>query len=187
MYDFREGNETAFKHFMKQHLNALTFHAYKICRNKEVAEEIVADTFSKLWLRKDNFKSEINIKSFLYITTRNACLDYVQSVKHKQNSLSIELDESLVMQDTDPLTNLIHAEVIKSLVEEINKLPQRQGDVFRMFYLDGLTTDEICSHLNITPNAVFLAKNKAVATIRKVFSDKDIFIYLILLKLLFPK
>ncbi|WP_343531922.1 sigma-70 family RNA polymerase sigma factor [Pedobacter sp.] len=185
MYDFRAGSEIAFKHFMKQHIHALTFHAYKICRSKEVAEEIVADTFSKLWQRKDHFESEINIKSFLYITTRNACFDHIKSAKQQNNKLSVELNEDLILRDTDPLTHLIHAELIKLLVEEINQLPQRQGDVFRMFYLEGLTTDEICIRLNVTPNAVFLAKKKAIAAIRDVFSRKDLFAYILLSKLLF--
>ncbi len=183
MYDFRAGNEIAFRHFMKQHLHTLTFYAYKICRSKEVAEEIVADTFSKLWQRKDNFESEISIKSFLYITTRNACLDYLRSVQQRTSSLSVELVEDLVLRDTDPLTHLIHAELIKSLVNEIERLPQRQGDVFRMYYLEGLNTDEICTRLNVTPNAVFVAKKKATATIRKIFSKKDLLAYLILTQL----
>lgn len=187
MYDFRVGSQIAFRHFMKQHLNALTFHAYRICHNKEVAEEIVADTFSKLWQRKDSFDNEISIKSFLYITTRNACLDYIRSAQQRNNNQSVELDESLILQETDPLTHLIHAELIKLLVNEINKLPQRQADVLRMCYLDGLTTDEICAKLNITPNAVFVAKKKATATIRKVFAKRGLFIYLMLIQLFMAK
>lgn len=187
MYDFRAGSEIAFQHFMKQHLHALTFHAYRICRNKEVAEEIVADTFSKLWQRKESFEQEINIKSFLYITTRNACFDYMGSVQKRTSSQSIELDESLVLRDADPLTHLIHEELIQSLVEEIKKLPERQAEVFTMHHFEGLSTDEICMRLNVTPNAVFVAKKKATATIRKAFSEREVFVQLLLVQLLLSK
>ncbi|SRR5690606_14858450 len=185
MYNFRAGSQIAFRHFMKQHLHALTFHAYRLCRNKEVSEEIVADTFSKLWQRKDNFDNETSIKSFLYITTRNACLDYIRSAQQRTSSQSVELEEDLILQDIDPLTHLIHAELIQSLVNEINRLPQRQGDVFRMTYLDGFTTDEICTRLGITPNAVFVAKKKATAKLRKVFSERELFTCLIIIQLLY--
>lgn len=185
MDDFRAGSEIAFQHFMKRHVHALTFHAYRLCRNKEVAEELVADTFSKLWQRKENFETELNIKSFLYITTRNACFDYNKSVLQRSSSKSIELDESLILTETDPLTHLIHEELIQLLVKEIEKLPERQSEVFRMHYFEGLTTDEICIKLNATPNAVFLAKKKATDTIRKIFAGRDIFTYLILTQLLF--
>ena len=187
MYDFRAGSEIAFQHYMKQHLHALTFHAYRLCRNKEVAEEIVADTFSKLWQRKENFENEINIKSFLYITTRNACFDYMGSVQKRTSSQAVELDEGLVVREADPLTHLIHEELIQSLVREINKLPERQAEVFRMHHLEGFTTDEICTKLNTTPNAVFLAKKKATDSIKKIFADRDLFICLALLQLLFAE
>lgn len=180
MYDFRSGSEIAFEYVMKEHLHALTFHAYKICRDKETAEEIVADTFSKLWQRKENFADETKIKSFLYITTRNACFDYLKSAVQRAKSLAMELDNDLILKETDPLTHLIHAEVIKLVFKEIKNLPERQQDVFKMVYFEGLTTDEICDRLSVTPNAVFVAKKKALATIRKVFAGKDPFTYLIL-------
>ena len=184
MYNFRAGNEIAFQHVMKQHLHALTFHAYKICHNKETAEEIVADTFSKLWQRKENFQNETNIKSFLYISTRNACFDYLKSAMQQAKNRTVELDDDLILRDKDPLTHLIHSEVIKLVFQEINNLPQRQQDVFKMLYLEWLTTEEICKRLDVTPNAVYVAKKKALATIRKVFAGKDPFAYLILTALL---
>lgn len=187
MDSFRAGSEVAFRRFMSQHLQALTFHAYRFCHNKEVAEEIVADSFSKLWQRKDNFENEASIKSFLYITTRNASLDYVRSAQQRASSQSVELEDDLILQETDPLTHMIHAELIQSLINEINKLPQRQGDVFRMIYLEGFTTDEICAQLSITPNAVFVAKKKALTTLRKVFSERELFICLLFTQLLFTE
>ncbi len=187
MHDFRAGSELAFQQYMKRHLHALTFHAYRLCRNKEVAEEIVADTFSKLWQRKENFENELNIKAFIYLTTRNACFDYIGSVQKRMSSQAVELDESVILRETDPLTHLIHEELIQTLVKEINKLPQRQADVFRMHHFEGLTTDEICTKLSITPNAVFVAKKKATDTIRKIFSDRELFTCLVFAKLLFSQ
>lgn len=184
MQDFRAGREPAFNHFMRQHLRALTFHAYQLCRSKEVAEDIVSETFTKLWQAKANFETETNIKAFLYITARNACLDYVRSAQRRRGSQQDELDEGLVNPGTDPLTHLIHAELIQSVVEEIARLPERQGEVFRMTYLEGLNTDEICAQLGITPNAVFLARKKAIAAIRKAFAGRDLYLWLALSGLL---
>lgn len=184
MQRFRAGSEIAFQIVMKQHLRALTFHVYRICRNKEVAEEVVADTFSKLWQRKAGFQTELNIKSFLYITARNASLDYIRSAQRRNSYRSQELDDELLLCESDPLTQLIHSELIASLVEEINKLPPRQRDVFRMFYIEGYSTSEICTHLAITPNAVSVAKKKARGTIRKVFSETELFTCFLLVQLL---
>lgn len=175
MQDFRAGSEIAFHHVMKQHVRPLTYHAFRLCGDKEVAEEIVLDTFVKLWRNRDNFAAETNIKAFLYITTRNACRDYIRSAHYRAAANFTELDHDLIREDTDPLTHLIHAELIQSLVEEIDRLPERQGEVFRLTYIEGLTTEEICARLNITPNAVFLAKKKATEAIRKAFAGRELF------------
>lgn len=186
MHQFRAGSEIAFQHFMKRHLRALTFHAYRICRNQQVAEEIVADAFSKLWQRRSHFETESNIKSFLYISAKNAGLDYVRSAYNRNRSQLVELDEALQLGEQDPLTRMIHSELVRALVEEIDKLPARQSQVFRMAYLEGYSTAEICDALGITANAVFLAKKKAMANIRMVFSEKEIFTALMAAQLLLP-
>ncbi|PPK99362.1 RNA polymerase sigma factor [Parapedobacter indicus] len=184
MQDFRDGRGHAFDRLMKQFVKPLTWHVYRLCRNKEVAEDIVAETFAKLWKTRENFGTEANVKSFLYIAARNASLDYLGSVQRRVAVRQGELDEDLVSRDIDPLTHIIHAELIQALVEETARLPERQGDVFRMTYLEGLTTEEICHLLGITPNAVFLAKKKATAAIRKAFAGRYLHLYLALVSLL---
>lgn len=63
----RSGDQIKFGQFMRKHIPALTFHAYKICGDKEVSEEIVADAFTKLWNLKENFENETKVKAFLFI------------------------------------------------------------------------------------------------------------------------
>jgi len=180
---FRDGSELAFRQVMNQHIHALTFHAYKICRNKEVAEEIVADTFAKLWRLRGDFETESNVRAFLYIATRNGCRDYLRSARRKLDEQTTELDDEVEEDRRDPLTQMIHAELIHSLVTEVAKLPVRQGEVFRMTYFENLTTEEICDRLGITRNAVFLARKKATARLRKIFGDRQLGILFLLLSL----
>lgn len=185
MEGFRAGDEVAFRQIMTEYLHALTFHVYKICKHKEAAEEIVSDTFSKLWERRESFQTETNIKAFLYIAARNATLDYIRSSEYKRSHSqtlidpNFELEEALIMEN-DPLTHLIHAELIQSLIREVDRLPERQKEVFRMLYFEQLDIDEVCTSLNISPNAVYIAKKKALVTLRKVFSDQEWILLLLL-------
>lgn len=185
MQNFQAGDEIVFQHFMKRHLRALTFHAYNICMDQQVAEEIVADAFSKLWERKSAFDSEYKIKSFLYITTRNASLDYMRSARKQHSRKLEELDGALELKEKDPLTHLIHAELIQTLISQVQLLPPRQRSVFQLHYLEGMSTEEICDFLNCSPNAVFVAKKKAMATIRKIFKKHETLISILMLFVFF--
>ena len=80
-------------------------------------------------------------------------------------------------QDTDILTLIIDAELISLVVKELEKLPQQQASIFRLIYLEGLTTLEICDRLSTTSSNVYFAKSKATATLRKVFEHKDYKLY----------
>src|SRR5690606_16352483 len=102
--------------------------------DKEAAEEIVSDSFYKLWQGRENAKSVESIKAFLYISTRNACYDYSGKLKNRVHSEEDAL-ETLVCQNSDILTQIIYTELIQLIAQEVDKLPQQQAAVFRMTYL----------------------------------------------------
>lgn len=162
---------------MGQLAEPLRFFAYSITKNKEVSEEIVSESFCKLWQGRTNAVSEKAVKSYLYLVTRNACYDYVGSAYRN----SVDLDEELLWDSietrSDILTQMIYAELIGQIVAELDKLPKHQADVFRLAYLEGMDTDEICEVLGTTANSIYFARSKALAALRLVFKRKDISLY----------
>jgi RNA polymerase sigma-70 factor (ECF subfamily) len=174
--DFRNGNEIALEALMEQYVKPLTFFAHKMIRNKESAEEIVSDTFIKLWSARHGFETDGKVKAFLYITTHNACLDFIKSPKN-QSSRRADLPESIISPGNDVLTKIIHAELISIINIEIARLPEQYATIFRLSYFKNLTTKEICEQLNVTENAVFTARSKAKKFLLEVLKDKDFLLY----------
>ncbi|WP_257670197.1 RNA polymerase sigma factor [Parapedobacter tibetensis] len=168
------GQESGLMYFMSKFGKSLRFFAYSIVQNKEVAEEIVSDSFYKLWKGRDRVKSVDSMKAFLYITTRNACYDYVGSPKNNLKTEEEEALADLVEPDADILTQMIHVELVDIVVQEVNNLPEQQATIFRMSYLEGLSTQEICERLGTTTNTVYFARSKALTTLKKVFEQKDL-------------
>src|SRR5690606_33124056 len=82
--------------------------------------------------------------------------------------------EELIQENPDPLSQIIYAELVQTLMEQISKLPDRQAEVFKLSYFDHLSTEEICQQLSITPNAVFQARKKALAHLKKSFSTDNL-------------
>jgi len=175
------GNEVGLKYFIAQLGDPLHFFAFKITKNKEVSEEIVSEAFCKLWQGRQKMTSYENIKSFLFLVTRNACYDYIGSAYHKKVSFSHDDWTSIESKDDDMLGQIIYVELIMQVVEELEKLPKQQADVFRMSYLEGMDTKEICDLLGTSASTVYFAKSKAMSTLRMIFKEKDINIYMFLL------
>lgn len=175
------GQESGLRYFMEQHGEALRFYAYKITRDKEIAEEVVSESFFKLWQNRSKIESLDSIRSFLYLVTKNACFDFLKSAHKKK---TIHWDEEILninSAENDVLTHMVYIELIEQITEELKKLPKQQAAVFEMSYLKGMETEEICKALNTTISNVYYAKSKALSKIRMVFEEKDMGLYFVLL------
>jgi len=171
--ELHDGRESGLHYFIHLHGKSLRFFAYSLIRSKEVAEEIVSDVFFKLWNSRERFTGAQKIKAFLYIATRNACYDYLESPKNRIY-YDADITDQLQHPQPDLLAGIIESELVELVYQEINNLPEQQGAVFRMSYLEGMTTDEICDTLGITANAVFLTRSRALAKLRTIFQGKQL-------------
>lgn len=180
----REGQQQGLLYFMQKHLRELTFFAQRIVHRGEVAEEIVQDSFVKVWEARSSFKSPENIKAFLYISTRNACFNHLELAGTRRRTSFDELSEEILQPGNDVLTGMIHAETIALVYQELERLPAQQAKVFRLSYFDGFSTEEICRELGISPNAVFLARSRATQALQKIFKDKNLLYYMVFLYIL---
>ncbi|MFC7522675.1 RNA polymerase sigma factor [Parapedobacter sp. GCM10030251] len=175
--DFLQGDTDAFTQIVKMHNRALRYFSWTMVKDREAAEEIANDSFFKLWQSRGNFDSMAAIRSFLYVVTRNACLNYVQSPRHRQRAGMVEA-EQLLSSDPDVESRLIELELLDAIYREIEKLPQKQRDVFRLVFFEGLTVQEISEKLGITANAVYLNKSLAVKSLQHAFKGYDVMLYL---------
>lgn len=177
---FKKGEERALSTYFERHARQLLLFAYRRVSDESVAEEVVQDAYVKLWTSRQRVESEAHIKSFLYLATRNACIDHLRRVSGRDPLRASELDENIAWGDQDLLAQLIHAETLQLIYGEVKKLPQTQQRVFQLTYLEGVSTDEICEELGMTPNAVFVARSKALNKLQQLFKGKSLLATLML-------
>jgi len=169
---------------IQQNRSSLLFFAYKYIRNETVCEEIVADSFFKLWQHRARITDLGHIQYFLFKTTKNACLNHLE--KEKLSPFINHGLEGIDQQDDRNIQfDMIYAEFIQLLYAELDKLPAQQAQIFRLSYLEGYSTEEICTLLNTTANNVFYAKSKVLSHLRLRFGRKDMLMALLFAPYLF--
>jgi len=173
----RDGDERAFRGIIKKYLHALRYYAWTLVKNRESAEEVTNDAFTKLWQARQKFGSMLEIKRFLYVVVKHACFDYLKSMRAKWGRHTDEADE-LMGNEPDSEAKLIRAELMDAIYREINNLPDKQREVFRLSVLEGLAAEEIGMRLGITLNAVYLNKSLATKSLQKIFKGQSFFLYL---------
>lgn len=171
---FRNGDSIAFRELYNSNFLRLFNFAKKYIECKEDIEDIVSETFIKLWNLRTNFNTSHSIYAFLFNTVKNASIDYLrkQKVEAKRNNdlqyvLSIEADQE---NDFNSTLSAIKEEVMKQVYDEIEALPEQCKKIFKMAYLDGLTGQEIASRLNINHQTVRNQLSRGLKILRKNIS-----------------
>lgn len=178
--DFQQGDREAFTRIVAMFNRPIRYFAWTMIKDREAAEEITNDGFFKLWQSRGKFDTLAAIKSFLYVVTRNACLNHVKSPRYRHQEGMMEV-EQLLSSEPDVESRLIELELLDTIYREIEKLPRKQREVFRLTFLEGLNVEEISEKLGITTNAVYLNKSLAVKSLQHAFRGYDIMLYLIFL------
>ncbi len=163
----------AMNYLFKRHFKPLCYFAWQLTGNKAEAEDIAGEVFLKLWRKHNDFDSLRNIKAFLYIATRNACFDYLKHVQRKTASH----EELLYLAESSEEyihSRVIKSEILHSILFEIETLPPVRKQIFKLIYLENMTTAEIATRLNITADTVRVQKARALNLLRTQLLKKGL-------------
>jgi RNA polymerase sigma-70 factor (family 1) len=134
-----------------------------------LAEDIVQETFIKLWKSGKSFDSGKMLKAYLYTITRNGCLDLLRSRSRMDNRH--ELAAAANEETMEPvLTAIIRAESIALIYQVVKAMPANRQEIFMLSYREGLTVSEIAAKLGMPVKAVKKQKYKALVTLRGRFA-----------------
>jgi len=77
---FRQGLPEAFKVFFFQYYPELFSFAFLLVRDAPAAYQLSLDAFFLCWQRRADFTSDEKIKTFVFLTTRNSCMDHLRRI-----------------------------------------------------------------------------------------------------------
>jgi RNA polymerase sigma-70 factor (family 1) len=164
---FNEGNSAAFQVIFENYNKILFTCAVQLVKDKEQAEDIVSESFTKLWQRHAAFHTEEHIKAFLFVATRNASLNYLRHIQRKTASQSELSYLQKDKDDKDIITDMIEGELLKRIYPMIETLPTKCRTIFKLIYFEDASTDEVAEKLNITPRNVLNQKSRAIQLLKK--------------------
>lgn len=173
MEAFQNGDEKSLAHFFKLHSKSLAYFTTRMLEDKAEADDIVSKCFLKLWQKHDDFKTAQNIKAFLYISCRNACLDYLASLKVRTTAQEKYISHLQEGEETI-LYDVIQTEVLDLVNKEIEELPDKMKVIFKMLYIEGKSTAEIASELDLSIQTVRNQKTKAIAILKNSLLKKGV-------------
>ena len=173
--EFRRGETRALKQiFMKYHAS-ICYFAGDFTKDFEVAKDIASETFMALWGRREDFDSIRAIKAFLYISARNACLNYLRRSKMIQDHRKISLVNASreELKDDVVMGRIFDAEVLREIHSSIETLPTQCKRVLKLT-LEGIRTEEIADMMGLSPQTVRNTRVRATVLLKKRLADNGV-------------
>jgi RNA polymerase sigma-70 factor (family 1) len=180
----RKGEPQALHSLLKLFYSPLCLFAERLVTDRSAAEDIVGESFIKLWNKRSDFETLQNTKAFLYITTRNACLNLLKQSK-RDNLSKKQLAYLTSEREEYVLNEIVRAEVLQEIMQAIENLPEQCGKVLKLGYLEGMKNQEIADLLRISVHTVKNQKARAIQLLKIKLRDRDL-MALYFLYTLFP-
>lgn len=153
------------RQLFKQVYKPLCLYAHKLTSNLPAAEDIASEAFVKAFDRRGEFETLSNFKAFLYIVVRNASITFAKAdSKQKKAVRDISFIQAFDADFTQPIAQneVLFAEVVYTIHQEIENLPGKCRQVFKLSFFDSLSTEDIALRLAINPQTVRSHKARAI-------------------------
>ena len=162
--------EKAFRILMSQYKERLYWHIRKIVISHDDADDVLQNTFIKVYRSIDKFNSESKIYSWMYRIATNEAITFINKrakekkvdiTEHNQNITRTLQEDSLYDGDQIQLV----------LQQAIATLPQKQQLVFNMKYFDEIKYNDMSEILETSVGALKASYFHAVKKIEKIIKS----------------
>ncbi len=157
--------EQLMQQLFTEHYKGLCLFARQYIYDNEKSEDIVQDVFLNIWEKKELNASGTQIKSYLYTSVRNRCLNYIRD--HKKFNDNVEVAH---IENAHEHNRVEYRELEHLIKDSIASLPEKCREVFEMSRFREMKYQEIADALGISIKTVEAQMSKALKVLREKLS-----------------
>lgn len=173
-----QDDEEAFRILFYDFFAPLCVFAHRYLEEMETCEDIVQETFYRIWKNRKDLDIQVSARNFLITSVRNACLDLIRKQEIEKRWIEKRLEEDTEEEYEDLYTT---QELESLLNQALDKLPEQVASTFRMNRFGGKTYVEIAEEKQISAKTVEAYMTRALKFLRIELKD-----YLPILLILYP-
>ncbi len=177
---FDEDPQKGCELLFRMYYAALCSHAVRFVYSKEVAEDLVADTFYNFWKTRAFDSVKQSYRAYLLQSVRNRAYNYLANELKSSDSLeSIPYKES---HFSDQPERIIHFDELQNHLQElIQRLPTQCRKVFILNRFEGVSNPHIARLMNISVRTVETHISNALGKLREGLKDHWILVWALFL------
>lgn len=177
IHGLKNGDEKTYIFLFREYYIPLCSYSRRYVGRKDIAEEIVSETFLKIWENRERITIESSVKAYLFQAVSNNSLYFLRKLKKEEsldqyfrNAGSDNIGFSELV-DSVSFQSLIMKELDDQISEAINLLPPQQQKTFRLKRFEGKKNKEIARIMGLSVKTVEMHMAKALDNLRKNLKD----------------
>lgn len=170
-------DEAALQKLFDAYYSSLCRFASGYLSDADAAEDIVQQVFINLWNHREEIQPDKQIKSYLFTSVKNRCLNHIRDhKKYRSYYLDVEAELEIPVEEKDTFTE---AELENRLNLALDKLPEKCREIFLLCRFEEMKYKEVADKLNISPKTVEAQMSKALKILREEFKDLWFVVFLL--------
>lgn len=163
--------QNGFYHLVNKYKERLYWHLRKMVIIHEDADDLLQNTFIKVWNNIDKFRGDSSIYTWLYRIATNEALNHLNKKREKLIDEPADIEELLSNHiENDPLFS--GDELQEKLQKCVLTLPDKQRIVFNMKYFDDMKYKDMAEILNTSVGALKASYFHAVQKIKSLIENE---------------
>ena len=157
--------QDAFKVLVRQYSSKIYWHARRMLRNHEDANDVTQEVLVKIWSNLLNFKEESALSTWIFRITTNETISFIRKAGRHLTVAETEIpDTSSNSSESFPFNE---GDTLKKLNRAIESLPVKQRQVFILRYYDEMKYEEMSEVLSTSVGALKASYHHAVKKIEQ--------------------
>ncbi|MBN1111938.1 MAG: RNA polymerase sigma factor [Bacteroidales bacterium] len=161
-----ESKNYSFNLIVRKYQERLYWHIRKMVGFHEDADDVMQNTFLKVWKGLESFREDSQLYTWLYRVATNEALTFLKKKKTRY-FISTDDDESHVQNKLESDVYFEGDELEKKLHKALAKLPDKQKLVFNMKYFDNIKYEDMSEILDTSVGALKASYHHAVKKLEK--------------------
>ncbi|MBV7530081.1 RNA polymerase sigma-70 factor [Chitinophaga sp. sic0106] len=162
----------AYKDLFHSLYNELCNYAYSFLNDDAAAEDVVQETFIKLWQKHPDLIQMPNIKPYLFRAVRNNSISVIRKLQVEQNNQKGYGQLADISEEPDELEKAAAKPYFDQLIyEAIANLPPQCREVFTRCRIQGMTHQQAATDLGLSAKTVENYMGRALKILRKYLAD----------------
>lgn len=137
--------------------------------HKELAEDLLSDTFVKAWQKLSYLNSPLAFSGWLYQVAKNNIIDYYRI---KKTTVSIEEVPDTLSEETSPVDSANATVEQKVLLELMDSLPDEQRQILAFKFFEDLTNQEIAAITGKSEGAIRVIQHRAINKLKQLLNRR---------------